>query len=93
MLRPKILLRTIAGNKVGRKPGYLYQPEGALKPRLFMVSFDEQFYEEQEFDTLEALLAYYYRHPQARHWIDVRGYGDGRLGSRNFRRHGEGCIR
>jgi magnesium transporter len=76
MLKPKILLRTIAGNKVGRKPGYLYEPEGALKPRLFMVSFNEEFYEEQEFDSLDALLAYYDLHPGAQHWIDVRGYGD-----------------
>jgi magnesium transporter len=76
MLRPKILLRTIAGNKVGRKPGYLYQPEGALKPRLFIMSFDENFCEEREFHSLEELLAYYYQNPKARHWIDIRGYGD-----------------
>jgi magnesium transporter len=76
MLKPKILLRTIAGNKVGRKPGYLYQPEGALKPRLFIMSFDEHFCEEREFDSLEELLAYFYQRPDARHWIDVRGYGD-----------------
>ena len=76
MLKPKILLRTIAGNKVGRKPGYLYQPEGALKPRLFIMSFDAQHCEEREFDTPEELLAFYHQQPQARHWIDIRGYGD-----------------
>jgi magnesium transporter len=76
MLKPKILLRTIAGNKVGRKPGYLYQPEGALKPRLFIISFDEHFYEEREFHSLEELLAYFYQRPDARHWIDIRGYAD-----------------
>jgi magnesium transporter len=76
MLKPKILLRTIAGNKVGAKPGYLYHPEGALKPRLFILSFDAQSCEEQEFGSLEELLAFYYQKPEARHWIDIRGYGD-----------------
>jgi magnesium transporter len=76
MLKPKILLRTIAGNKVGRKPGYLYQPEGALKPRLFILSFDEQGFEEREFASLEELLAFFYQKPASRHWIDIRGYGD-----------------
>jgi magnesium transporter len=76
MLRPKILLRTIAGNKVGRTPGYLYQPEDALKPRLFILSFDEHYFEEREFDSPEELLAFYYQKPGARHWIDIRGYGD-----------------
>lgn len=76
MLRPKILLRTIAGNKVGRKPGYLYKPEGALKPRLFIMSFDADSCEEREFASTEALLAFYYQQPEARHWIDIRGYGD-----------------
>jgi magnesium transporter len=76
MLKPKILQRTISGNKVGRKPGYLYRPEGALKPRLLLMSFDEHACEEREFDSLEALLAFYYQKPQARHWIDIRGYGE-----------------
>jgi magnesium transporter len=76
MLKPKILLRTIAGNKVGRKPGYLYQPEDAVKPRLFIMSFDDQTSEEREFATAEELLAFFYQRPGARHWIDIRGYGD-----------------
>ena len=74
--RPKVLQQTIAGNKVGRRPGYLYIPAGALKPRLFLLSFDVNFYQENEFNTYDELLAFYQQYPDARHWIDVRGYAD-----------------
>jgi len=74
--RPKVLQQTIAGNKVGRRPGFLYIPDGALKPRLFLLSFDVNFYQENEFKTYEELFAFYQQYPNARHWIDVRGYGD-----------------
>lgn len=74
--KPKVLQQTIAANKVGRKPGFLYVPEGAFKPRLFLLSFDNDFYEENEFNTYDELLAYYEQHASARHWIDVRGYAD-----------------
>lgn len=75
-IKPKVLQQTIAANKVGRKPGYLYVPAGALKPRLFLLSFDDDFFQENEFNTYEDLLLFYQQHPHARHWIDVRGYAD-----------------
>lgn len=74
--RPKVLQQTVAGNKVGRRPGFLYVPAGALKPRLFLLSFDVNFYQENEFSTYDDLLAFYHQYPDARHWIDVRGYAD-----------------
>ena len=74
--KPKVLQQTIAANKVGRKPGFLYVPAGSLKPRLFLLSFDKDFLQENEFKTYEELLAFYQSHPHARHWIDVRGYAD-----------------
>ena len=77
--KPKVLQQTIAGNKVGRRPGFLYVPEGSFKPRLFLLSFDQDFYQENEFATYEEMLAFYQQHPQARHWIDVRGYADIKL--------------
>ncbi|WP_026463971.1 magnesium/cobalt transporter CorA [Adhaeribacter aquaticus] len=76
MNRPKILKRTIANDKVGKQPGYLYVPAGAFKPRLFLISFDEHFFEEKEFATYEELKSAYDSLPEARHWIDIRGYGD-----------------
>jgi magnesium transporter len=75
-IKPKILQQTIAANKVGRKPGFLYIPAGSLKPRLFLISFDKDFYQENEYTSYEELLEFYQQHPHARHWIDVRGYAD-----------------
>ncbi|MDB5263922.1 MAG: magnesium transporter CorA [Adhaeribacter sp.] len=74
--RPKVLQQTLAAKKVGRRPGFLYVPSGALKPRLFLLSFDKDFFEDNEFQTYDELLAFYQLHPHARHWIDVRGYAD-----------------
>ena len=63
--------------QVGQRPGTLNVREGALKPRLFLVSYDETGCQEAEFtDRYEELLAFLQAHPHLKHWIDVRGYGD-----------------
>ena len=61
---------------VGQRPGTLSIRPGALPPRLFLVSYDEQALREEEYSDLDALLTYLRAHPELRHWIDVRGYGD-----------------
>lgn len=73
MHRPKIL-RKADSTKVGKKPGYLSVPTGSLKPRLFLLSFDEDFCSDKEFTNYEELHNFYLQHPHARHWIDIRGY-------------------
>lgn len=61
---------------VGQRPGTLSIRPGALPPRLFLMSYDEQTLREEEYHTLDELLAYLRAHPELRHWVDVRGYGD-----------------
>jgi magnesium transporter len=62
---------------VGLRPGTLRVQPGALKPRLFLMSYDEHTQEEAEYtDRFDDLLAYLRAHPELKHWIDVRGYND-----------------
>jgi len=63
--------------QVGQRPGTLSVREGALKPRLFLTSYDDNTCQEDEYtDRYDELLAYLRAHPQLKHWIDVRGYND-----------------
>jgi len=61
---------------VGQRPGTLIVREDALPPRLFLISYDENFYEEHEYHQYDELLAYFQKHPEQKHWIDIRGYDD-----------------
>jgi magnesium transporter len=62
---------------VGQRPGTLRVQPDALKPRLFLMSYDERVHEEAEYtDRFDDLVAYLRAHPELKHWIDVRGYGD-----------------
>jgi magnesium transporter len=61
---------------LGQRPGTLVIRDGALKPRLFLVSYDDKTLIEQEYSDYDAMLASFQARPELRHWIDVRGYGD-----------------
>ena len=61
---------------VGQRPGTLIVRDDALTPRLFLISYDDIFFEEQEYRSYDELLAYFRQHPEQKHWIDVRGYND-----------------
>jgi magnesium transporter len=62
---------------VGLRPGTLRVPSNALKPRLFLFSYDENKYDEAEYtDRFDDLLGQLRAHPELKHWIDVRGYDD-----------------
>ncbi|TXK47123.1 magnesium/cobalt transporter CorA [Pontibacter qinzhouensis] len=67
---------SILDRKIGIKPGHLYVPTEAFVPRFFLMSFSEAMFEEQEFETYAQLLKRFKELPDARHWIDIRGYGD-----------------
>ncbi|WP_276498062.1 magnesium/cobalt transporter CorA [Pontibacter litorisediminis] len=69
--RNKILER-----KAGIKPGSLLIPAEAYAPRFFLMSFNEGMFEERELKTYQELLQRVNARPDARHWIDIRGYAD-----------------
>ncbi|MET4106216.1 magnesium/cobalt transporter CorA [Hymenobacter sp. UYP22] len=62
--------------RVGQRPGTLNIREGALTPRLFLISYDDTFFQEQEYQSYEELLAYFRQHSELKHWLDIRGYND-----------------
>ena len=63
--------------QVGQRPGTLNIRPEALKPRLFLMSYDESTFTEEEYsDRYDELLDQLREHPELKHWIDVRGYGD-----------------
>jgi magnesium transporter len=63
--------------EVGQRPGTLNVRPDALKPRLFLMSYSESVFEEAEYtDRFDELMAQLGAHPELKHWIDVRGYGD-----------------
>jgi magnesium transporter len=63
--------------QVGQRPGTLNIHEGALKPRLFLFSYSESSFEENEYtDRYDELIETLRTNPDLKHWIDVRGYGD-----------------
>lgn len=76
MAKPRVLQNDIMANKVGQRPGYLFMAQGALLPRMFLISFDEEVFHEKEYTDYDALMAYFRENPQQRHWIDIRGYGN-----------------
>ncbi|PTX19468.1 magnesium transporter [Pontibacter mucosus] len=69
--RNKILER-----KAGVKPGSLVISSEAFAPRFFLMSFNEDLFEEHEFGTYDELMRQVKGLPNARHWIDIRGYAD-----------------
>lgn len=63
--------------EVGQRPGTLNVRDGALKPHLFVMSYNDASCQEAEFtDRYHELLPYLNEHADLKHWIDVRGYGD-----------------
>ncbi|GHA71932.1 magnesium/cobalt transporter CorA [Pontibacter akesuensis] len=72
--RDKILQR-----KAGVKPGSLFIPFEAFAPRFFLMSFSEDFFEELEVKTYPELVQRVTSRPDARHWIDIRGYRDEKM--------------
>lgn len=61
---------------VGQRPGSLVIHENSFKPRLFMISYDAEVFEEREYASYDELFDYFQRNAHLRHWIDVRGYDD-----------------
>ena len=63
--------------QVGQRPGTLQLRPGALKPRLFLMSYSDAYFSEEEYtDRYDAMHQFLREHPELKHWIDVRGYDD-----------------
>ncbi len=63
--------------RVGQRPGTLQLRPDALKPRLFLMSYSEVHFSEEEYtDRYDEMMGFLREHPELKHWIDVRGYGD-----------------
>ncbi|WP_439881595.1 magnesium/cobalt transporter CorA [Pontibacter sp. MBLB2868] len=66
----------ILERKAGTRPGSIAVPSEAYKPRFFLMSFTETFLDEQELPSYDELIKHVKAKPEARHWIDIRGYSD-----------------
>jgi magnesium transporter len=66
----------ILDRKIGISPGSLFVPADAHAPRYFLMSFNEQLFQEQEFSTYSELIQQVQALPNATHWVDIRGYSD-----------------
>ena len=63
--------------EVGQRPGTLNVRQNALKPRLFLMSYSDTVFEEDEYtDRYDELIVRLQKQTELKHWIDVRGYGD-----------------
>ena len=60
----------------GTAPGSLNVPEGALKPRIRIITYDQQSVEEKEVTGVQAIKSQLDSYPGKNHWIDIRGFGD-----------------
>ena len=67
MVKPRILQQNRKETKVGQKPGYLYVRENAVQTRLYLISFDEVDFAEQEFLDYDELYKFMQERPHQRH--------------------------
>ena len=69
--------RQARDQQVGQRPGTLQLRPGALKPHLYLMSYSDTHFSEEEYtDRYDELMAFLREHAELKHWIDVRGYGD-----------------
>ncbi|QIL74454.1 MULTISPECIES: magnesium/cobalt transporter CorA [Hymenobacter] len=61
---------------VGQRPGTLTLRSDAMVPRLFMISYTNDFFLEKEYSSYSELMQYFQANQHLKHWIDVRGYND-----------------
>ncbi len=70
-------LRLARAQQVGQKPGTLTVRPDAPPPRLFLMMYDAQGFDEDEYTgRYDELLDVLRAQPDRQYWLDVRGYGD-----------------
>ena len=63
--------------EVGQRPGTLRVRPAAPTPRLFLIIYDAQVFDENEYTgRYDELLVVLRAQPDRQYWLDVRGYGD-----------------
>ena len=60
----------------GTAPGSLNVPEGALVPKVRVISYNAETFEEKELSGVNAIKSLLENFPDKNHWIDIRGFGD-----------------
>ena len=60
----------------GTAPGSLNVPEGSLKPKVKILTYDQQSFEEKQVHGVFELKSQVENFPDKKHWIDIRGFGD-----------------
>ncbi len=60
----------------GTAPGSFVVPEGALKPKVQIFSYDITSFEEKEVTGVQAIKMQIDNFPNKKHWVDIRGFGD-----------------
>ena len=60
----------------GTAPGSLNVPDGALKPKVIIFTYDQNFFEEKEVSSVQAIQSQLQQFPEKNHWVDIRGFGD-----------------
>ena len=69
--------REVLYEEVGQRPGTLKVRPDALKPRIYLLSYTADAAQDNEYTgRYDELLTFLRAHPDEKHWIDVRGYGD-----------------
>lgn len=62
--------------KVGQAPGSIIIPEGALAPRVSVISYNKDEIKENSSDGIDQVLDYVRHHPEYTHWVKIKGIGD-----------------
>jgi magnesium transporter len=60
----------------GTAPGSLHVPEGSLKPKVKIFSYDLNSFEEKEVQGVQAIKSQVENFPDKNHWVDIKGFGD-----------------
>jgi magnesium transporter len=68
-----------AVRKVGERPGAINIPDGALKPRISIYSYNEKELISSEGDHINVVLAQLKKCTDHTHWIQIKGLGDAQL--------------
>lgn len=74
----RVKLKPRTGN-VGDKPGTIRVPEGALKPRIKMYSYNDKELVKSEGESIKTILDQLGQCNDHTHWIKINGLGDAKL--------------
>ena len=74
----RVKLKPRTGN-VGDKPGTIRVPEGALKPRIKMYSYNDKELVKSEGESIKTILDQLGHCNDHTHWIKINGLGDAKL--------------